>query len=60
VVLTADEITMHNVPDIRDVNLLIEALTLLGVEAQRLGGGSWKFNARDIDPELMSHELFRK
>jgi len=59
-VLTAGVVTMHNVPDIRDVNLLIEALQFLGVEAERLGGGSWKFSASNLNPELMITEGFRK
>ncbi|HAQ65804.1 MAG TPA: UDP-N-acetylglucosamine 1-carboxyvinyltransferase [Bacteroidales bacterium] len=58
--LTAGEVTMHNVPDIRDVNLLIEALQFIGVEVVKLGGGSWKFSAANLKPELMLTEGFRK
>jgi len=58
--LTAGEVTMHNVPDIRDVNLLIEALQFIGVEVAKLGGGSWKFSAANLKPELMLTEGFRK
>lgn len=59
-VLTAGDITMHNIPDIRDVNLLIEALGLIGVEATRIGGGSWKFSSPNLDPELMLTEAFQR
>lgn len=59
-VLTEGEITMHNIPEIRDVNLLIEALQLIGVEAERLGGGSWRFRGEGVNPDLMLTEAFRK
>lgn len=59
-VLTEGEVTMHNIPEIRDVNLLIEALQLIGVEAERLGGGSWRFQGEGVNPDLMLTEAFRK
>jgi UDP-N-acetylglucosamine 1-carboxyvinyltransferase len=33
VLLTPEEVTIHNIPDIRDVNLLIEILKDMGVES---------------------------
>ncbi len=37
VLLTAEKITIHNIPDIVDVNLQIELLEELGVTVERIG-----------------------
>ena len=37
--LTPEKITIHNIPDIRDVNKLIELLAYLGVEVKKLKEG---------------------
>lgn len=60
VVLTSREVVLHNVPDIRDVNLLIEALSYLGAEVEKLGNGSWRFNSRQLHPDKMKDEAFRR
>ena len=36
VLLTADKITVHNIPDILDVNLLIELLREMNVKVERI------------------------
>ena len=43
VMLTAEPVTIHNLPDIVDVNKLINLLSDLGVKTQHLGPGSWRF-----------------
>ena len=45
VLLTDQEVVINNVPDIRDVNKLIEILGNLGVNIQQLGKGSYSFKA---------------
>ena len=40
VLLTDEEVLIHNVPDIRDVNKLIEILSNLGVKVNKLEKGS--------------------
>jgi UDP-N-acetylglucosamine 1-carboxyvinyltransferase len=39
VLLTAEKVTIHNVPDIVDVNKLIELLSTLGVKTEKMGNG---------------------
>jgi len=59
--LTSSEVTVHNVPDILDVNNLIDLLSRMGSKVRNLGGGSWSFKADDIDTEfLKSDEFLRK
>lgn len=60
VLLTPEPITIHKVPDIRDVNKLIELLADLGVEVKYLGTESYRFCAKDVDIDYLETEDFRK
>jgi len=57
--LTPEKITVQNVPDIRDVNKLIELLAYLGAEVTRLSEGSYSFQAKNIDLELLKTEEYK-
>ncbi|HPB36066.1 MAG TPA: UDP-N-acetylglucosamine 1-carboxyvinyltransferase [Bacteroidales bacterium] len=56
--LTPEKIILHNVPDILDVNNLIELLASLGVKTCSLGKGSWSFQADDIDLDKLETKYF--
>ncbi|HAH60079.1 MAG TPA: UDP-N-acetylglucosamine 1-carboxyvinyltransferase [Bacteroidales bacterium] len=58
--LTSQTVTIHNIPDIRDVNKLIELLTSMGVEITKIAEGSYTFRAGDIDLEYLKSTDFRK
>src|SRR5258707_11494656 len=60
VLLTADKITIRNIPDILDVNLLIELLQDLGAKTERVDRHTCTFQAQDVDLEYLSSEAFRK
>jgi UDP-N-acetylglucosamine 1-carboxyvinyltransferase len=60
VLLTAERCVIHNVPDIVDVNKLIELLGALGVLVEKLGNGSWAFTANNVDVDFMVSEEFKK
>ena len=60
VLLTQEKVTIHNVPDILDVNKLIELLGDLGVKIQKLGKGSYSFQADEINMDYLSSEEFAK
>lgn len=60
VLLTAEKVTIHNIPDIVDVNKLIELLGALGVKIENLGNGSWTFQANNVDVDFMISEEFKK
>ena len=49
VLLTPEEVTVSNVPDILDVRNLIGMLVKLGVKARNTAPGEWSFRADDID-----------
>lgn len=57
-VLTQDEVTVHNVPDILDVNNLIDMLSNLGVEVHHISQGTWTFKAEKIDTDFALSDAF--
>lgn len=59
VLLTGEPVTIHNIPDIVDVNNLIDLLRALGVEVQKIKEGSFTFTAREVDLDYMESEAFR-
>ena len=60
VLLTSEAVTIHNIPDILDVNKLIDLLAAMGVNVTKNGTGSYTFKAETIDLDYMETEEFRK
>jgi UDP-N-acetylglucosamine 1-carboxyvinyltransferase len=58
--LTAQPVTIHNVPDIIDVNKLIELMGDLGVKVEKLQHGSYRFTAANVDTEYLKSDAYRK
>ncbi len=58
--LTSHKITIHNLPLIKDVLMLIELLEDLGVEVENLGDSSYSFQATIINQEYFKTEEYRK
>jgi UDP-N-acetylglucosamine 1-carboxyvinyltransferase len=58
--LTSEEVTIENVPDILDVNRLIDLLKGLGVAVRKVNDHTYTFQAADIDLEFMSTSDYRK
>ena len=54
VLLTEEKVTIHNIPDILDVNKLITLLGNLGVKIQKLRKGSYSFQADEIHLDYLS------
>jgi len=52
--LTPEEVILHNVPDILDVNILIDILRDLGVKVTNRGNGSFAFQASSVDVEALN------
>ncbi|MFY8025925.1 MAG: UDP-N-acetylglucosamine 1-carboxyvinyltransferase [Sediminibacterium sp.] len=60
VVLTKQSVTISNIPDILDVNLLIELLKEMGVQVNRINQDTYQFQANDIDVAYLASEKFRQ
>ena len=59
VLLTKEPVTIHNIPDIVDVNKLIDLLGFMGVQVEKLGEGSYRFIADNVDVEFFLKPQFR-
>lgn len=60
VLLTSEKVTLHNLPDIRDVNFLIDLLEELGVKVERMGKGTVHFTSDNINLEYLQSEQFKQ
>ncbi|MCA0154185.1 UDP-N-acetylglucosamine 1-carboxyvinyltransferase [Winogradskyella vincentii] len=59
VLLTPEEVTIKNIPDIVDVNKLITLLSNLGVAVNKLDANSYTFKAEHINLEYLESDEFK-
>lgn len=59
VLLTADPIIINNIPDIIDVNKLINLLRNFGVKVSPIGNGSYKFQSDAVNLDYLNSEQFK-
>ena len=60
VLLTAEPVKVSNIPDILDVNLLIELLEEIGVKVSRTDRHTCTFQADAVDADYLASDVFRK
>jgi UDP-N-acetylglucosamine 1-carboxyvinyltransferase len=60
VLLTPEKVIIKNVPDIIDVNKLIDLLRDLGVRVEKLDATTYSFQADDINIEYLNTQEFKK
>lgn len=58
--LTPERVVIHNIPDILDVNNLIQLLSDMGVKVERLSPGSYAFQADEVNLSYMRTDDFVK
>ena len=58
--LTPEPVEVYNLPDILDVNNLIQLLRDLGVETTKIGEGAYRFKAEHIDLDYLQTPQFLK
>lgn len=58
--LTSNDVTIRNIPEIKDVLILIELLRTLGVLVTRKQKGEYIFNASGVDPDMLKQPDFPK
>ena len=56
--LTKDEVTISNIPDILDVNNLIQLLRDIGVKVNKRAKGEYSFKADELDLDYLSSDEF--
>jgi UDP-N-acetylglucosamine 1-carboxyvinyltransferase len=60
VLLTHEKITISNIPDIRDVNKLIELLQSMGVNTSKVAEGTYEFEADRVNLDYLETPEFAK
>ncbi len=60
VLLTPKKIIMENVPNIRDVNILIDLLRDLNVIVEKINSNTYSFEAKKINIEYLSSDEYKK
>src|SRR6478752_1226116 len=60
ILLTPEKVTIKNIPDILDVNLLIELLGDMNVKVERPQRDTCIFQANDVNIDFLHSEAFRK
>lgn len=58
--LTKEEVVIKNIPDIRDVNLLIDLIADLGVQVHRIDRHTCSFKADNVNIEYLQTEKYKK
>jgi UDP-N-acetylglucosamine 1-carboxyvinyltransferase len=59
VLLTSETITINNIPDILDVNKMIDLLVALGVTVSKIGTGNYTFKAETVHLDYLETDEFR-
>jgi len=60
VLISPEPIVVHNVPNIIDVNKLIELLNDMGVLVTKITSSSYRFESKDINLDFLDTEEFKK
>ena len=60
VLLTKEKVIISNLPDIIDVNKLINLLQALGVKVEKLDKGKYSFQADEVDVDYMLTDEFKE
>jgi UDP-N-acetylglucosamine 1-carboxyvinyltransferase len=58
--LTKEKITIHNIPNIRDVNKLIELVQAIGVVVEKINPSSYSFQAGEIHMDYLRTQDFKE
>ena len=57
--LSKEKIIINNLPDIIDINILIELLKDLGVEVKKIKSNTYSFKAENIDLDYLTSSEFK-
>src|ERR1044071_69651 len=60
VLLTDEKVTVHNIPDIADVNMLISLLEDFDVKVKKLKEGSYSFHANRVNLDFLYSKEYAK
>jgi UDP-N-acetylglucosamine 1-carboxyvinyltransferase len=58
--LTSEKVTIHNIPNISDVAVLIDLLKSLGVKVEKITESSYSFTAENVDIDYLKSDDYNK
>lgn len=56
--LTSERVVVENVPDIQDINNLIELMSYIGVEVEKIRPNDWAFRVKNIQLDLLESAYY--
>ena len=59
VLLTEEPVIINKIPDIRDVNKLIDLLASMGVAVEKIGEESYRFQANNVNADYLETEEYK-
>lgn len=59
VLLTAEPVIINKIPDISDVNKLIDLLASMGVAVEKMGEESYRFQSNNVNPDYLETEEYK-
>ena len=55
-IMTDEDVVIDNLPDVRDINVLLEAIEEIGASVKRINRHTVRINAKDIH-EVPGHDI---
>lgn len=59
-IMTDDTILIENLPDVRDINVLLEAISGIGAQVERINKSTVKINGSTISDISVDYEYIKK
>lgn len=59
-IMTDEDVCIENLPDVKDINVMLEAIKAIGVSVERLDRHSVKINASSVKDILVDDEFIRR
>ena len=59
-VMTDEDVILDNLPDVNDINVMLEAIKDIGAKVDRIGKNTVKINAKNLTNVEIDDEFIRK
>ena len=59
-IMTDEDVYIENLPDVKDINVMLEAIKAIGASVERLDRHSVRINASEVKDVLVDDEFIRK
>ena len=59
-IMTDEDVIIDNLPDVRDIRVLLQAMQEIGVRVQNIDKNTVKINGRNIQSKSIDYEFIRK